>query len=841
MPPLYDDIVDALLLTADGAEHTVSLTNVDATEETGENAVLNSMPGVWAKVDLSAYPDGWQVDIPMTLDKTGGDAGFEPYVAVLKVIDASWDPSSPDWSKIDWTSQDLGDNTSLVSGTITLLGGTGVSTGDRSETGIFYLLYHDWDYEFYGASDVTYAIPEPPLCIDAVDVINADSPSASVVSGRVREEFDEWWDVSFTPEVQRDAALVWSWAGPAGCYQVQATGRFTNPGGASPGSGDARIVVVVNGRPFISVSNAGNAGFDTDFSWMQYDGLNDAGAYDEDEDQAPWVVLNTGDTVEVFIISRKQTATTFLFVPLDLESLCFIPDAESPATATCTPSFAFPDEPLGDAWGSPNSWGGQKLVPDEIFTIEGITPYDEGNYSWTVNWTDYDMVALEDGTVYVAVHDSTNDAGTDKHFIVGKKYDPGADDWTQVATLNVNDPDDGHRAEAPSIEYDGTYVYVVWWEADAPGQPSLGNHVQYLWHCVRLDPSDDSTTELGTGQNVYGVVTQIQNYPESNLASDIVCEGNGGDLFVSTVETEDDAAYNNRLIVWRWNGSSWADTSLPAPSDAGSGWRVLGENSFYDVIGAMVGARQAGPVTDGVTLVYSYGDGASDEKLCTIEYEVGVGWGNEILTDLGAVEGDERLYGASAPLAESIVGTSMTLLWSANEGRLLLVVDMLPAILDGIWDVLQMNDAGTQWEPLNQIGPGDMTGQWRQSRNTAAIGPDGEVYRAMMMSTTGFNEFEPKIAKTCAGFGPGFALATNVSVGGQNDPVWWAQMHSTANYRIRIVGQVAYVIAVLYAEEYDPDTDTYTGNVGEGMYVFRLPYSPCDVFVPHIYRLVIDS
>lgn len=832
MPPLYDDIVDALALTQDGAQHTVSVDNTGSTQETGEDPYG---PGIWMKIDLSSAP---AVSLAVAIEKTAGDASFNPYIDVYKVTNAAFDPSAPDWGMIGFTTAHLGEGGTSDTKTWALIGGTGSSTGNRSQTGIFYLHYQDWDGLYEGVSDFTYALP---YCLRAEDVVNLDSPSASVVSGRVREQFDEVWDVNFTAEIQRDPALTWTWAGPSGVFQVSAKGRFDGTG--TLGSlGGARVLVVVNGRPFTAVTPIGNVStYNTDFQWMQYDGLSGAGnTYDEDGRQAPFVVIQAGDTVEVFVISTKRTGAS-VWKPLDLENICFVPLVEALSSTYCTPSFAFPTDPLGDVWGSPNGWGGQQFVPDEVWTILGVTPYDEGDTARGFSVADFDMVALADGTVYVISRDSINDGGTIKGFVAVKKYDTGTETWSQIATLNVNDPDLGHRVEAVSCEYDGTYVYFTWWEADDPGDPGPSNHAQFMWHCVRLDPSDDSTTELGTGQNVYGVVTSSYNYPYTDiLACGIVCEGDGGDVFVSAIESEDDGLSEWRMIVWRWNGSTWADTSLPDPSVTSAGWSISGSVNIWDVLGPMVMAHQDGPTTTGLTLVYAY-DESTNTRLVTIEYEVGSGWSNEILSDVVAVEGDARLYGVSAPTAYSATPVNLTPLWSETEGRLLLALDTVAASGDGIWDVWQMNDGGTQWEPLNDRGPGDMAGGWTASRGWAAIGPDGEVFRAMSIATKGEADFEPKIAKTCVGYGAGFAIATTAACGDTTPTTWWPQIGDASNYRLRIVGQTAYVIVNLLVEEYDPDTDTYTGDTGEGVFVFRLLYDPCSVFVPHIYRLVFDS
>jgi hypothetical protein len=265
VPPLYDDIVDALALTQDGAEHVVNLDCQDATFETNEETDGEGWEGVWLKIDLSAAPD-MPVEVMLDAVKTGGDAGFHPYIDVYKVIDASFDPASPDFTKIDWISGAFtGDGTDdPPPDTFDLNGGTGSSSGSRSESGIFYLIFTDWDFAGYGTADLTYSIANAPLCFDAVDIINGDCATASVVSGRVRTE----WDEVNSPHIQPEPPLKMTWAGPSGLYMVTASGRFSNPGAGTFSVGQVQMTISVNGKAIYPTRSARNLweAFDTSSS-----------------------------------------------------------------------------------------------------------------------------------------------------------------------------------------------------------------------------------------------------------------------------------------------------------------------------------------------------------------------------------------------------------------------------------------------------------------------------------------------------------------------------------------------------------------------------------------------
>lgn len=184
MPPPYDNIADAQALIQDGEEHSIALDCAGATFENNEATEGEGWEGVWVKIDLSTYEAGVDVLIPVELLKTGGDAGYEPYMDTMKVVDASFSPASPDFTKLDFPfgtgDQYVGDGTSNPINTITLQGGTGVSTGIRSLNGIFYLIFTDWNFVGYGQATLTYTIPAAPYFSDPTVDPNTGSSTVTV-------------------------------------------------------------------------------------------------------------------------------------------------------------------------------------------------------------------------------------------------------------------------------------------------------------------------------------------------------------------------------------------------------------------------------------------------------------------------------------------------------------------------------------------------------------------------------------------------------------------------------------------------------------------------------------
>lgn len=689
--------------------------------------------------------------------------------------------------------------------------------------------------------------------ITATTVINPSSPGATIVSGRVREPWTEFYDAEY-PLDGMEPTLKWTWDRPKGMFKMSAKGR---PSAANTG-GAVAFLIRVNGRMFVG-SGATPSTTVTTTTLDIYRGT--AGAtYDDDHSKALWVAISPGDTVEVMVGSLTHDGG-FAFIAYDLEKLFFTPDVNAPESTNCTPSLMWPATPLGDVWGSPKGWGGQIHVPDELFVDEGLTPYDEADFAWGINWADWDIAPLEDGTVYMAVHDEASGGAGGNHYIVVKKYDPGGDSWSQIATLETVAPGAGSqlRAEAVSCEYDGTYVHVAYWKGEltSVGPPQRNT---WKWHLWRIDPSDDSATELGTGQNKYGVVNQFNNYDRTVLAPKIVSVGSGGDIFVAAVETQDVASPfdDRRMTVWRWNGSTWSDLNCPDPTDAnipaGPIYEATGENGFYDQLAAMLAARADGPCTDGFTLVYSYRYVDVSTLVYyaveTISYTVGTGWHDEIITYPTVIEGNDRLSSGTAfepadPLPVVLL-IDHDLLWHPNLEKLVLAFDLV-SNSEEIWDVWQLNDAADQWELFNPDYPADTAGPWRQSRNTARIGPDGEIYRAMWSeSLANVVEFEAKIIKTSPGFNTGFAMGQRNAVGEEatedGADRWVGFMYSTTHAIIKFAGGTAYTSWNMYAEGtiYDASgEETWTGTWADAIYVFKHSYVPCSQFRPHFYRRVL--
>jgi len=546
--------------------------------------------------------------------------------------------------------------------------------------------------------------------------------------------------------------------------------------------------------------------------------------------------------VELMVISDVKDASDD-FIPSDIEEVCFIPDPSAPATLYCTGAVAFEANPIGDTWGDDLGYGGQRLVPDQIYAHLGYTIDSHGpsDFAWGINFVDYDMVALPNGVVYVAIKEGYTDAffanGEAYYtFLVVKKYNPGTDTWTQIATLNFFDPITGaghtggcaagpHFVDTVNAYYDpiGDRVYFAWMEAThyTAGVPIKKQRDVYV---ARLNPADDSWGYLGTGFHAQGVTVQDENTGQEVLGCDITADENGN-VYVGTVERDDDGTFRYKPYVWRWDGASWTNLSLPPPSSIVGVWEVNGGNNFWDQLVMVIPYLRDGS-QGGITVFYSYVN--SDQSVpdqqgsITIEWTPGGGWAREVDTIWRNIEG----FRANASIAAGstnyqIRAVDPTVVWSAKLGKLVLMADFIAAI-DEIWDMFVMNENNDQWELLEAIAPASSAGPWRQVRNSGAIGPDGDPWRAEMSDSLRLAD-EPHILKHSPGYGFGFVNGAKKAIGELATKERFISYFASAGYRLRWVGTTCYIMGNFSTQPFDDTDDEFA----EGFFVFRGTYVPC--------------
>jgi hypothetical protein len=134
MPPLYDNIANAFVLTVNShtvtTPHTADFDNTGATMETNELTDGEGAAGVWAKFHLDHV-----ATINLSVSLISGTV--LPYIDIYRVIDATFNPASPDFSKLSYIGFFAGgpSNVTVVNVTVdpasSVIGpGTGSVNGD---------------------------------------------------------------------------------------------------------------------------------------------------------------------------------------------------------------------------------------------------------------------------------------------------------------------------------------------------------------------------------------------------------------------------------------------------------------------------------------------------------------------------------------------------------------------------------------------------------------------------------------------------------------------------------------------------------------------------------------
>lgn len=91
----HDNIADAYEFPSTFGTHTADFDNTGATMETNEEDNAEGYPSVWAKIVLTDY-----AIISYSAENISG--AVDPYMDPMWVIDYSFDPSNPDFSKLGW-------------------------------------------------------------------------------------------------------------------------------------------------------------------------------------------------------------------------------------------------------------------------------------------------------------------------------------------------------------------------------------------------------------------------------------------------------------------------------------------------------------------------------------------------------------------------------------------------------------------------------------------------------------------------------------------------------------------------------------------------------------------
>jgi len=627
MPPLYDDINDALLLSNDGQHHTVNVDTTGATEETNENTYGSGFPGVWLKIDLSnagyyglntewtTHGDGY-VNVPFEFDllKTGGDAGFAPWIEFYAVNDASFDPSSPDFSKLYYISfSGIGDGTSdpAVVTRYYRPDATASGSGGGSVTGIYYVHCLDWNYTYEGQFDIAYMVGLPDY-IPSADTSGSGTVTTSGDAVRDSQELgDDWFLYWEGPDDRNDSFYVRG-AGmpPPGTWNVHA---IIKNAGAS-GAHTARVLVAVNGTPMPSAT----AFSDTLASRIRITLTgNHYGASKWDVSEPGSKIYPIAKPLTIPIGSTGDEIAFRFFNSVfgsnvaEIRRVKFVPVSES-AAALSGDYVTGNDLPLGaSADGDSISTSPRQLDTHDLCECAG--------------------------SVYV-FYSETN--GSDKYLTV-KEWDGAS--WNTISTdiWGHGAPSATRKTGSLACCSDGTDVYFAWAETDGTTAGGMDN---WHWRCKKYDVSGASFSELGSGQRRYAPAGSIP----AEVGSDFGGTGGNGFLMKHHPSSglwismgERDTSRTNygdwgigytRASLWNWNGSSWDQVHPDDPSDlaGGSDYTV---DFFANERQRHVGftfCHYDGPSQYPSCFYIASSDGDDPHQIVYQEYN-GSTWGNEIL------------------------------------------------------------------------------------------------------------------------------------------------------------------------------------------------------------------
>ena len=400
----------------------------------------------------------------------------------------------------------------------------------------------------------------------------------------------------------------------------------------------------------------------------------------------------------------------------------------------------------------------------------------------------------------------------------------------------------------------GGFVYFAWTEATYySGAAQFGCRETYTLRSSIHPTTLGRTWGLASTRRALSLTTTTRGRTRWGATS---LSTANGDVYIATVEKDDDATFGfqRKPYVWLWDGATWTDLSLPAPSFTTSNdWVLDGENQFWDQLVMVIPYRRDGS-QDGVTVFYamrsSTTDGPSGTRFrsITIEYTPGGGWTDEILTMWRDLEGTGG--GTGRANADQTRAFDPTIMWSDKLGRLVLATDL--ATNNEIWDMFQMNDDGDQWEILEPDTPRPPQSVRGGSRGTAQPSARTEISGELcgLTSTTKLTGSRTS-AKSSPGFGIGYAQGAKNQIGegtsvDAQSRTWegvQVSLESTSNYRIRWAGNACYVMACCFTQPLNVASMTPDGDgdfpEADGIFIFKSSYVPCSRFLPHFYRRVL--
>lgn len=835
MPPLYDNIVDALALTQDGTLHTVDLDNTGATLETNEATYGETYPSIWVKFDLTdpayslLYGTSW-VTVHFESVADGGSS-ILPYLDIWYDPTNTFDPSSPDFSLLTTPGGFVGDGTSAPP-----------ALDNNYQPGfVYYVFVGDWSGTNSGGQTITYNIPLAPATYD-VDVSDYNNTSGTVSvpsAGTIRETQPTNNNYSVDGRGAIDSVYTFkvptAQLPPDGRYQVYLKGQI-RAASAWTGFNSWWVLVRRNGEPL----------FPSSFLYAQPAGGNPSA-------NDLWLLSGEpngfGGIVSGFSKYYQGHGPTTTPV-LAGDEISFAVYSDDPNNLTGSPVKQF--DITGATFLQIEAGGHAQSI--------NLATVDRDPTTWSTDGRDdptnestidqKDMCVLNNGDIYVFY--KAHKTATAQQYLKLRKYSGGA--WTTIST-DVSAAGNGPGWTAGSygqisMDTDGTNLYLVWGEPDLTTSKTLtrsnGTTASFhpmLWHCKKYVPGT-GFTQLGTGQCKIPIASRTKAATVGPYVPDAgdydtsikIKVAPNGVPWVVWGETEDafygssvpPSSTNTRVYVAYWDGSTWQETGFPdhpnwsTTDNQGAYLDFIDVDAQHDI--DLTFCHHNGP-SNYPSVIYSLGSfdtgrGNINQRFIYREFD-GTSWGNlintipqEIWPNATLVERDFPTFTGGAGQQgmalenDGVVPIFAAALWTSHYSDLIKVAKVKT---DG--------SALEEYSGTNKLRRSADTGWYRDDSSIIsggwfdptgcdmAIGPDGKPW--VIYTGTEFDEYGLQLFRF-GEYGTDdcwiISSRTNGMLLGE-DAVGFA--------RIKIVGSNIYVLGLF---------DKYTGISGiERLAVYKAP------------------
>lgn len=696
--PTHDDIDDAYVFIPTNSWQSHDFVYNNATNETNEGTERWDFPALWAALDptdIDIYPIGSDVgfELEIQMETISGDVA--PYLETTYIVDSSFDPASPDFSKLNFGWESVGNGTQDTSVQTLPIYIDPLASGDNT---VYIFITDYWEFleNLNGTIRFSWRLKTSEWnSFKAVDYINPDSTFLTVTGTGVADSQEQETDWFTIDEIVPTLVIPGSdFLSAPGIYEMHILGVHDNTG--IPRS--VKAIAWRNDYPIIGGRTISSPDSD-EFSFV----------YKESSDvylnHAPYFPIKVSDRIQVHAASSSASN------PYELQTVAFkkIYSDDIPAWN----ETSLDEEPLGYA------------------------RFDAGLYEFLQSGddraSDFEFVILSNGNIYASFIEAdfvgTGTPSLYEHYGPNLiKWDGSS--WTQIETNLAINANGSHKPRfGVSMTTDANdNIYIGWWELDEPFSSGTGYYNGiFLWHVIKYIPGVGGT-ELGSGQA--NDASRVSPYNTTDNKGRIQMKiSPNGDLYVGWTEFEE-GTFIARPYLWKWNGSSWTDTSLPNVANMAS-------SGAHAIFGFNV---------DTVDFTFCHHDGLSDTPSCIYftfrtgggngvfvyqEYD-GSSWDNQLIFTPQSVFGSQLRNSIVIPTGMTLIDDGQVpYFWSGFDGNIIEIISGMKLKIDG-----------TAFEALSSPYPQSLTETWGYNHGDAAIGPDGNLWACYFSAFDAAGTFE---------------------------------------------------------------------------------------------------